>query len=338
MGNKNKNKGNFSKNNNSNTKPKLPENNSPKVESLINKPQLEEKKIDDKPKLKAKVETSFYTIRCISNLHVGTNNSNFGIIDNEVQKDSITNLPIINSSSLKGALREFFTIDMDKTQADGTNDNMVTWIFGPKSNKSTSSNEGHYKFFQADLLARPVRSNKKPYFLVLSPMVITAFLDKIKIMNISLEKELEKELNLLKNIKFDNNKAFVFEENLNDVILEDIKAVSNNTKIQTLKSFLANDNIAIMNDDDFKKLDLPVIARNKLEDGESKNLWYEEIVPRESVFYFFITIPTNIASPDDTDKINPWKNQFENSLKDNLVQFGGNKSIGYGFCKLKKGN
>ena len=279
----------------------------------------------------AKVFNQLYSIRCISNLHVGTNNSNFGIIDNEVQKDEITTLAIINSSSLKGALREFFEVDMDKNDHS-----MVTWIFGSKPNKNTSYNEGNYKFFQADLLARPVRSNKKPYFLVLAPMTIKAFLDKAKLMKVKIKEEVEEELETLKKIEL-SNKAYIFEE-LSGVILEDIKAEFNNSQIKNIKEFLGEQNIALMSDDDFKNLDLPVIARNVLENGKSKNLWYEEIVPRESIFYFFITIPTNIEPTDDSNKIKPWKEQFEESILNNLVQFGGNKSIGYGFCQLKKGN
>lgn len=282
-------------------------------------------------KLESKVETYFYTIKCITNLHVGTNNSNYGIIDNEVQKDEITNIPIINSSSIKGALREFFEVDMNKN-----NSNMVTWIFGPKQSKDKTSSEGNYKFFQADLLARPVRSNKKPFFLVLAPMVIESFLSRVELMKVKLEKKLEIEFEALKELKVENNKAYIFED-VSGVILEDIKADFNNTsRFEKIKEFLGNKNIALISDDDFKNLDLPVIARNHLEDGKSKNLWYEEIVPRESIFYFFVTRPTNIEPNDEDNKINPWKDQFNNSINSNNVQFGGNKSIGYGFCEVKK--
>lgn len=67
--------------------------------------------------------------------------------------------------------------------------------------------------------------------------------------------------------------------------------------------------------------ELPVIARNFLDNGVSKNLWYEQIVPRESVFV------TCIQAPDDS---------LINKLDDAVVQLGGNATVGYGFCLFTK--
>jgi CRISPR-associated protein Cmr4 len=280
--------------------------------------------------LKAKSETNLFLIKCITNLHVGSGEMNFSIVDNEVQKDPITEIPMIHSSSLKGALREFFTKDMNKGDC-----NMVTYIFGPKADSDNKSKEGNYKFFEAHLLARPVRSNKKPYFMATCPSIIKNFLSKLDIFKIKLNDDIKNGLEELKN-GLGNHKAVIF-ENLNDVILEDTQAIYvNNTTISKEIKNLLGENIAILSDDEFKKLTLPVIARNKLDNGESKNLWYEEIVPRESVFYFFITRPTNLDKDDEKEKINGFENNFYDSFKDNLVQFGANKSIGYGFCKVEK--
>lgn len=45
-----------------------------------------------------------------TNLHVGNENtSSYGLIDKAIQRDALTNLPCINSSSLKGALNEYAT-------------------------------------------------------------------------------------------------------------------------------------------------------------------------------------------------------------------------------------
>lgn len=67
--------------------------------------------------------------------------------------------------------------------------------------------------------------------------------------------------------------------------------------------------------------ELPVIARNFLDNGVSKNLWYEQVVPRESVFV------TCIQAPDDS---------LINKLDDVVVQLGGNATVGYGFCLFTK--
>lgn len=63
--------------------------------------------------------------------------------------------------------------------------------------------------------------------------------------------------------------------------------------------------------------ELPVIARNFLDNGVSKNLWYEEVVPRESVFV------ACIQAADDT---------LAKALHGKVVQLGGNATVGYGYC------
>ena len=89
--------------------------------------------------------------------------------------------------------------------------------------------------------------------------------------------------------------------------------------------------IAVFNSVDFKKLckDLPVIARNSLDNGKSTNLWYEEVVPRESRFIFHIT--RYVYADDDQDKISNLL-----TVKKNLIQVGGNATVGYGVSQVTK--
>ena len=67
---------------------------------------------------------------------------------------------------------------------------------------------------------------------------------------------------------------------------------------------------------------LPVLARNHLESGVSQNLWYEEVVPRESYFGFTILVPEGHEHFDD----------FNALLQDKVIQLGANATIGYGLC------
>lgn len=73
------------------------------------------------------------------------------------------------------------------------------------------------------------------------------------------------------------------------------------------------------------KYRLPVVARNNIDSntGISQNLWYEEIVPHESIFYFFIT-------SENKELLD----ELKNSLDGQVVQFGANATIGYGLCKV----
>jgi len=265
------------------------------------------------------MRNDLYTITTLSNLHVGSGDINFDIIDNQVQRDAITGLPTIHSSSLKGAFRE----------ASGES-HYTQYIFGADS-KAKDEQAGAFHFFEASLLARPVRSNKKPYFMATSVGVIEDFLIFLEDFEISIDAEVKSALEALSNVTVKEGKPLIFEQ-LDGVILEDIEATANGLDVSALEKFLGK-NLALFADEDFKALSLPVLARNYLEDGVSKNLWYEEVVPKKSKFYFAISKPINLDEADKKDKLDAFEKRFDNSSR---VQFGGNKSIGYGYSKVEK--
>ncbi|MCT7609854.1 type III-B CRISPR module RAMP protein Cmr4 [Aliarcobacter butzleri] len=269
------------------------------------------------------MKTQLYKIKTLTNLHVGSGDTNFDIIDNQVQRDAITNLPNINSSSLKGAFREHFS----QFDANG----MINYIFGPESSSNDSHETGAYSFFEAKLLTRPVRSNVKYFFNAISPSVIEEFLTSCEIFNISLDKELKESLKSLSMLKPEISKPLIFED-IKGSILEDYEGEYKQFDTSKLASFLGRD-LTLFNDKDFKSLTLPVLARNQLDKGESKNLWYEEIVPKQTNFYFFIAKPANIDLADKANKIDGFERRFEST---EIIQIGANKSIGYGFCKVEQ--
>jgi CRISPR-associated protein Cmr4 len=272
------------------------------------------------------MKTELYKITTLSNLHVGAGDINFDVIDNQVQRDAITKLPNINSSSLKGAFREHFTKEGE------TQSNMVTYIFGPDNKSSDSHQTGAYSFFEAQLLTRPVRSSHKAYFNATSPLVIKNLLETIEDFDINFDENLKNELQKFSHIQPQKGTPLIF-ENLKNVILEDEQAKYENFDTSKLSELLGED-IALFNDSDFASLDLPVLARNYLEDGVSKNLWYEEVVPKKSTFTFIIGKPENIDSKDYEQKIKGFENRF--SKDGSKLQIGANKSIGYGYCKVAK--
>ena len=270
------------------------------------------------------MKTELYKITTLSNLHVGSGDINFDVIDNQVQRDSITNLPNINSSSLKGAFREHFT-------GDGNESNMVKYIFGG-DNKESEAQAGAYSFFEAQLLTRPVRSNVKAYFNATSPLVIKNLLETIENFNIEFDSTLKAELVKLSKIEIKQGKPIIF-ENISNAILEDEEAIIKDFDTSKLMPLLGED-LALFSDEDYKALDLPVLARNYLVDGSSQNLWYEEVVPKKTKFFFCIAKPTNIDEKDKKQKIDGFENRFNN--EGSKIQFGANKSIGYGFSKVTK--
>lgn len=242
--------------------------------------------------------TKAYLITCLTNMHVGAGGTNYDVIDNQVQRDVTTNLPTINASSLKGALREFFKNKW------GEKDDKLNHIFGKQDGI------GHYNFFSADLIALPVRAKNKAFYNATSPFLLGRINDLAD--NLGSESLITK----TEETAEENNPKT---KSGND-LLEDWKA----TDGLNLENESIGDNIALFSERDFKRLakKLPVIARNQLDNGESKNLFYEEVVPRETRFVFFVA---------QDDKFNT---EFEEALSKNIVQIGANGSIGYGFCKI----
>lgn len=267
------------------------------------------------------MKKELYTLTTLSNLHVGSGDINFDIIDNQVQRDAITTLPVIHSSSLKGAFRE----------ASGEGNQYTKYIFGPENKDNDAHQTGAFHFFEASLLCRPVRSNKKPYFTATSVGVIKNFLTYLEDFEITFDEDIKNALEKLSNEKVAKGNPLIFEK-LEGVILEDEEAKVSLLDVSVLGDFLG-ENLALFDDEDFKALSLPVLARNYLEEGVSKNLWYEEVVPKKSKFYFVIAKPTNIDNADYKENIAKYEARFDNTTN---VQFGANKSIGYGLSKVQK--
>ena len=72
--------------------------------------------------------TSVWLIIPQTNLHVGNESIvNFSVIDKAIQRDVTTGLPCINSSSLKGAIKEYLTL---KAADDENKKEAIINLFG----------------------------------------------------------------------------------------------------------------------------------------------------------------------------------------------------------------
>ncbi|NFN88111.1 type III-B CRISPR module RAMP protein Cmr4 [Clostridium sporogenes] len=271
-----------------------------------------------------------YTIRCLTNMHVGSGDASYTLIDNQVQRDVITGFPTINSSSLKGSLRSFLDPKKEKSKA-------IKYIFGDEEDGI-----GNYKIFPGMLLSIPVRSNVKPFFRATCPRIVKDFLEFIE--NFQSEKECIQDIGSLKGdlkkfeevVDKNKNGIWILKNFNSDIDVESMKHLTVEeigTKLTKKISFENEDKIKkifgesliLIDDNSFSEIvdRLPVIARNKLDNGESENLWYEEVVPRETRFYFGAVLGKEHQS------------EFNKIEGKQPVQIGGNVTIGYGYCDIK---
>lgn len=210
-----------------------------------------------------------------TNLHVGNESVvNFTVIDKAIQRDVTTGIPCINSSSLKGAIKEFMTHKQCNNKC-----NNIKEIFGSTKKDKNDSQKGSAVFFDATLLAIPeqITGGNSCYRLVHNKKIVDSFITKATTLEI-------------KNITYENIKSKI--------------------GVEVGKRF--NE---LCEDDN-----LPIIARNCLENGESTNLWYEQVLPSQSV------LATIIEGP----------RELEEALDGKIVQIGANATIGYGYCKFIK--
>lgn len=253
------------------------------------------------------METVLFFIEPLSNLHVGSGEINYGLVDNLIQRDPVTGLPTINSSSLKGALREHFE------QLMGKGVDYVIKVFGsdPNENDSKKRKPGTLRFFEADLLSIAVRStgNNLAYVNATSNGAINRFCKRLK--QFGLEAKLLAGLTEL--------------PESGKVSIEDLprkKPYSQTTD----KSSAVGNNVTVLEEKELMLLcnneHLPVISRNCLESGQSTNLFYEQVLPRYSRLGTLIMGDKGIL--DD----------FCKKLNNEVVQIGGNATIGYGYCKF----
>lgn len=266
------------------------------------------------------MKANFYKIKCITNMHMGSGDINFNIIDNEVQRDPITGFPTMFSSGVKGAFREHF--EKCEAMAKETTD-----IFG--SAKGDSSTPGKLKFLSGSLLFLPVRASKgnQAYCMVTTKTMLNQFNDLYR----TITGDSYIAADLLDSV--DMAKTYGKENVEVDGIKTENKEM-NNQQSSFLKALLGGDveKAFIMTDSDMKSINLPVLARNQLENGISQNLWYEEVVPHEAIFY------TAVLS-DGTESGDKALDDFDKYISENnLVQFGGNASIGYGLTQIERLN
>lgn len=111
---------------------------------------------------------------------------------------------------------------------------------------------------------------------------------------------------------------------------EDFKQMLKNFQLEdvSIEDIKGGDEVITLDADNscFEKYGLPVIARNSV--GEQTNLWYEEVVPHKSIFYFAV-----VASTSESENL---LENFTESVREKIIQFGANASVGYGLCKVIK--
>lgn len=226
------------------------------------------------------METRVFKITAKTNLHVGNESGgDFTIIDKAIQRDPLTGLPCINSSSLKGAINEYCCKVLNWKEDD------LIRVFGSdKGKRKNDTQKGEAIFFDAKLLFLPQQDENTLYHYVTTQNIINMMNERISLLGSGIRFNLP--------ASYRNGSLSLSVEPIEDKVME-----------------------VCCSDDN-----LPIIARNVLDNGESKNLWYEQVLPAETVLYTIIQEKGN---------------DLANALDGKIVQIGANATIGYGYCEFE---
>ncbi len=291
-------------------------------------------------------------------LHPGAGSST-GAIDLPVQREAHTGYPVIAASGLKGSLRDLAERKVSQETVNG--------IFGSEveKGKQDSGYAGALAVGDAKLIALPVRSLTRTFFWVTCPLALGRLARGLR--NAGLAKDAEitmdwKELEepepgaaLVPSECTTGERLFCEELDFNPV---------RDVRVTNLARFLAGQwtapqigkayhdklqcDLAVINNGDFgylTRFGTQVSARNKLtsrkttgkiavgDKTEEGNLWYEETLPPETIFYASLFAEPARGGQAQLASGEKVLEALESEvLTDRLLQIGGNETLGQGWC------
>lgn len=275
-------------------------------------------------------------LRTVTPMHVGASEGS-GIVDNPIQREASTNIPKVESSSLKGSLKQCCENKLSIEE--------IRMIFGD------NNSGGQVAFTDLKLLFFPLKSSRNIFSLITCPYILERFFEETILYKTEHIENLKDLIDGCKNINNDN--AFVI-SNLQDkeVYLENyqfkLKQLNSENKYefkncQWLKDII-NRIVIISNDNfvDFVSYYTEVVTRNKINEStgttEDTGLYTEEYIPSEAIFYGIVSRFDNILD----EKVNSEGKKvykefianFSNNKYFNKFQLGGNSTLGKGIVKI----
>ena len=259
-------------------------------------------------------------------LHPGSGQTG-GAVDLPVSREAKTGYPVIYGSGMKGALRDKWRQEKEENGASKLMNN----IFGHKDGA------GGLAITDGRLLLLPIRSLNGHFKLATCPYLLNRYKRDLALLGLAttdiFSSPIPSEKKVVTAIAIEGNlylEEYIYEpkrESLDDIINELRKLIGHREVQDSLPQQLI-----ILSDGDFShfaKHGLPIVARNALNEQTkiSKNLWYEEHLPPDTLLYSLV-IPRKGAETALTEL-----KEFLDGSR--YLQVGGNETIGQGWCILQ---
>lgn len=262
----------------------------------------------------------FLFFNAITPLHNGSGEG-LGMVDRQIMRERTTGFPIVQSTSIKGVLREAYDQKLVAEATDAEKkkgEKKLFALFGPPPEKS-GDHAGALSIGDAQVLAFPVRSLKGAWVWLTSPLALMRLARRVRLAG--LETKMPKLFALLTNLtgniaggqgclemhdatlKLLVQERLLLEEfsfpykyltDLKDFAGEMAEILFPDTRDNFLKNFFA-EKLVLLNDADFTffvKETTEVVANIRIDESgttESGSLRYSEYLPAETVLYSHVT-------------------------------------------------
>ncbi len=250
-----------------------------------------------------------------TSIHPGTGRST-GVVDLPVAREAATDYPFIAGSSLKGALRD------QARQHTNNNENFEKEIFG------APDEAGALLVSDARLLLLPVRSLTGAYRWATCPLLIERYQRDLRRAGVGPLPPVPT-VEPLCALAAGEEHLFLEEREFR------VTGAPDPDLIKALEPLIAHEEtrrrlprqLVVLHDGDFAwfaRYGLPIQARNQLDKGTktSKNLWFEESIPPDTLMYALI-VERREGALGALSRLFPAGRPY--------LQAGGNETVGQGW-------
>ncbi len=302
-----------------------------------------------------------------SAVHAGSG-TELGLVDLPIQRERHTGFPKIESSGIKGCVREAFKSPSvkdkirgllgDGSDIDGRIKKVIEQVFGPEEGDLHS---GALGFTDARLAAFPVKSMKGVFAWATCPLVLERMKDEFALAGASVP-DLPGENTVCEGsgvVFKKGGETRVILEEYTFKVREDAACSSfagwlaervfgEDEELLYWKKKMEASLVVLSNDDfrDFAELSTEVVARTRIDDYTGTvakgALFYEEYLPQDSILYTMALATPIFLKSDEKDPYFNDEGKDEAELVIDLfrkavpriVQIGGNATIGKGLVRL----
>ena len=258
-----------------------------------------------------------------------------GFVDLPVAREAATDYPVIVGSSLKGALRDLkYQAEFSAAKQQDSDDSEAKKIATTKTEAvfGRQENAGTILVSDARLVLLPVRSLTSHYKWVTCPHLLERLHRDLKRANCNGQPvdvpapEKGQYLGAGPEALYLEEREFKQGGDLSNAIIDLLSSLiahpETRTRLKEQLVILHNDDLAW-----FARYGLAVNARNVLDDVKktSRNLWYEETIPPDSLFYCLLAERGDGA-------LDSVRELFDNRP---YLQVGGNETVGQGWLAVR---